>query len=154
MNKRTSKNRLYALSSAVLLLVLAGCSGNADNQEGTTSPSPSPSPVISSSPSPSPSVSPSPSPAPSSSGNETEEPGSGQGETKQAEGKFVGLADSHTVEIEIDGKAQAFQLSEAVQETANQLAEGDAVSIEYTEEAVDGDASLKQLTITSLTKKG
>ncbi|WP_206110010.1 hypothetical protein [Paenibacillus albicereus] len=152
MNKRTSqaKTRLLSLSGAVLLLALAGCSGSNEPLQGA---SPSPPPSASPSPSALPSPSPSPSASPTASPSEEPAPSAAPSapETKKGEGKFSGLADSHTVEIEMDGKYESFQLGEGTAETANQLESGDEVSFDYTEQDQDG---AKLLTLISLTKKG
>ncbi|WP_194843266.1 hypothetical protein NYE40_04560 [Paenibacillus sp. FSL W8-1187] len=152
MNKRTSrsKTRLLSLSGAVLLLALAGCSGSNEPLQGA---SPSPLPSVSPSPSAAPSPSPSP-PAPSASPSEEPAPSAApsEPEAKKGEGKFSGLADSHTIEIEMDGRHESFQLGEGTAEAAFELEPGDLVSFEYTEQPVEGDPQAKQLMLTSLAK--
>jgi hypothetical protein len=48
-------------------------------------------------------------------------------------GTFVGLADSHTVAVEIDGKETTFQVDPKIQEKVNQIEEGEAVDLKYIE---------------------
>ncbi|MCM3630204.1 hypothetical protein M3194_22990 [Paenibacillus glycanilyticus] len=127
-NKNITTKLTVLLSSTVLAAcLLSACSDNNSN----TNASPTPSATVSASPEP------------------TESP---DAVTKQAQGVFVGLADSHTVEITVDGEAASYQLGEGTDEAANALKEGDAVSFEYMEEAVEGDATAKLLTITKIEK--
>ncbi|RCX22504.1 hypothetical protein DFP94_10184 [Fontibacillus phaseoli] len=74
--------------------------------------------------------------------------------TKQGTGTWVGLEDSHSAEIMMNGVPESFQLSESVQGTADGLNPDDAVNFEYEEKAIEGEASLKQKTITKLGKTG
>ncbi|WP_435924567.1 hypothetical protein [Paenibacillus sp. DYY-L-2] len=85
----------------------------------------------------------------------TNQPGPGTvSETKQGKGIWVGLADNHSAEIEMDGTPQPFQLDEAVKTAAEALNSGDPVEFEYVEAAIDGEDSLTQKTITKLMKSG
>lgn len=84
-----------------------------------------------------------------------EQPDSEQtSDTKQGKGTWVGLEDSHSAEIMMNGVPESFQLSESVQGTADGLNSDDAVEFEYVEKAIEGEASLKQKTITKLGKTG
>jgi hypothetical protein len=144
MIKRKSKT--FALSSAVLVLMLAGCSA-APALEGTAgseaSPSPGASPAVSVSvsPSPSPSAAPSPSPSPAP---EPEKP------EQRKYGVYNGAADPHTVEIETDGQPQAYQLGEGV--TLKGIEDGSEVFFIYKEKPIEGYASVKQLILTKVVK--
>ncbi|MNW39372.1 hypothetical protein D3C74_164610 [compost metagenome] len=71
-------------------------------------------------------------------------------EVLSGNGVYSGQADPHTVEIEVSGEPKAFQFSEDLDASIAELTEGQAVSFEYTEEAVEGDDTLKQLTLTSI----
>ncbi|WP_429371254.1 hypothetical protein [Paenibacillus sp. DS2015] len=71
---------------------------------------------------------------------------------QKSTGTFVGLADSHTVEILIDGKAENFQFGEELQLDIDKLKEDDLVQIEYTDEAVKGDDTVRVRNLTSITK--
>ncbi|AET61934.1 hypothetical protein HPL003_26090 [Paenibacillus terrae HPL-003] len=73
-------------------------------------------------------------------------------EVKQGTGVYNGAADPHTVEIEIKGEAQSFQLGEGLDTVVAGLKEGDSVSFEYNEQAVEGDATAKQLILTKIQK--
>ncbi|CAM3421739.1 hypothetical protein PALU110988_21700 [Paenibacillus lupini] len=126
-NKNITTKWTILLSSTVLAaFLLSACNGNNNNNAAPTT-----SPTESATPAP------------------TESPNA---ETKQGHGVFVGLADSHTVEITVDGEAAAYQLGEGTEEAANALKEGDAVTFEYTEAAIEGDATVKVLTITKIEK--
>jgi len=74
--------------------------------------------------------------------------------TIQGTGTYVGQIDTHSIEIEgTDGPA-AYQLAEGMEAVLEALQEGDEVSFEYVEQAVEGDDSVKQLILTSLSKSG
>ncbi|MDO7908804.1 hypothetical protein Q5741_20680 [Paenibacillus sp. JX-17] len=82
---------------------------------------------------------------------ETSEPAA-QPEIQSAQGVYNGAADPHTVEIELNGQATAFQLGEGLENTVNDFEEGDKVNIEYLEKAVEGDSTVKQLILTKIEK--
>lgn len=124
---RTNKWTILLSSTVLAACLLSACSDNNSNANAT----PTPSPTVSASPTPS------------------ESP---VAETKQGKGVFVGLADSHTVEITVDGEAAAYQLGEGMDSAVAALKEGDNVSFEYTEAAIEGDATAKVLTITKIEK--
>ncbi len=73
-------------------------------------------------------------------------------QVKKGTGVYNGAADPHTVEIEINGEAQSFQLGEGLDTVIAGLKEGDPVAFEYNEKAVEGDATAKQLTLTKIQK--
>lgn len=73
-------------------------------------------------------------------------------ESKQGTGIWVGLIDNHSAEIKIDGTAEAFELSESVQSVADGLNMDESVEFEYVEQAIEGEGSLTQKTITKLSK--
>ncbi|SFE87601.1 hypothetical protein SAMN05216378_4418 [Paenibacillus catalpae] len=127
-NKNITTKLTVLLSSTMLAAILLSACNNNNNTNNTT---PTATPTESVSPAP------------------TESP---VAEAKQGKGVFVGLADSHTVEITVDGEAAAYQLGEGTEEAANALKEGDAVTFEYTEAAIEGDATAKVLTITKIEK--
>lgn len=64
------------------------------------------------------------------------------------EGSYSGLADSHSAEIDVDGKAVTYQLSEEAQQQINQIPNDAKVTFKYTEDKVD--ASTTVLTITEI----
>ncbi|AZK46600.1 hypothetical protein [Paenibacillus lentus] len=73
-------------------------------------------------------------------------------ETKQGTGKIVGLMDSHSVEIEVDGDPTAFQMDASIAAIAEELAPNEPVEFEYVEKAIEGEDTLKQLFLTKLAK--
>lgn len=129
------KNKLHKctilLSSTILAAILfSACSG----KNSITNITPLPSPTVSDSP---------------ASSSETTVP---QVLSRQGEGMFVGLSDSHTIEITVDGKTAAYQLGEGSDSALATLKEGDIVSFEYTETSIDGDTTTKVLMITKIEK--
>lgn len=52
---------------------------------------------------------------------------------------YVGLADSHTAEVNVDGEPVALQFGEALAPVLDELLEGDAVVITFTEEKLPND---------------
>lgn len=73
-------------------------------------------------------------------------------EVKQGTGVYNGAADPHTVEIEINGESQSFQLADGLDTVVAGLKEGDAVTFEYSEQAVEDDATAQQLILTKIQK--
>ncbi|MDO3408464.1 hypothetical protein QWJ34_01650 [Saccharibacillus sp. CPCC 101409] len=65
------------------------------------------------------------------------------------QGEYSGLADSHTVEIEVDGKAVSYQLSEAAQDQISTIPSQAMVKYTYTEDKIDDQTTV--LTITEIT---
>lgn len=73
-------------------------------------------------------------------------------EVRQGTGVYNGAADPHTVEIETNGEVQSFQLGDGLDTAVAGLKEGDSVAFEYSEKAVEGDATTKQLILTKIQK--
>ncbi|GIO29475.1 MULTISPECIES: hypothetical protein [Paenibacillus] len=73
---------------------------------------------------------------------------------KQGQGSFTGLADPHTVEIIVDGSPMAFQFGEKLKSAVEAIAPDQQVEFKYEEKAIEGDASLKQLVLTEISKAG
>lgn len=67
---------------------------------------------------------------------------------QSGEGSYVGLADAHSAEIEVDGEAVMYQLSEEAQTQLGQIPADAQVTFTYTEE--DFDSETKVLTITDI----
>jgi hypothetical protein len=91
----------------------------------------------------------SPSPSASQAAQETTVPdASAPGETvKQATGEYVGLADSHTVEIVTDGEPVSYQFDTAsLLDTMNQFQKGDLVSFAYEIKDIGGGNTQNWLT--------
>ncbi|KIL34259.1 hypothetical protein SD71_21065 [Cohnella kolymensis] len=73
-------------------------------------------------------------------------------ETKQGTGEFVGLADSHTVEITMAGESASFQFDENTTSMTG-FKTGDQVAFEYVEKALEGKDAGKQLILTKINKE-
>jgi len=71
---------------------------------------------------------------------------------KQGKGSITGLADSHTVEIIVDGKPMAFQFDEKLKPAVEAMKPDEQVKFKYEEKAIEGDATLKQLVLTEISK--
>jgi len=140
MKKRNRTS--MTLSAALLALALVGtaCSNNDGNAES------SPSPSASSSASASPSAS---APTPTESADPADAP-----ETISATGKYVGLQDSHSVEIETDEGPTGFQVTPEVAEKVDSWEENTPVKFQYKVEKLDTDAGqVEQKTIISIDKE-
>lgn len=68
-------------------------------------------------------------------GPEEKENNNGQSETNEISktGTFVGLADTHTIAVEIDGKETSFQVAPELHEKINGIEEGSSVEVKYVE---------------------
>ncbi|MFD2611013.1 hypothetical protein [Paenibacillus gansuensis] len=71
-----------------------------------------------------------------------------------AKGTFNGAIDNHTIEIDMDGVPQAFQLDESVQDTVKKLKEKESVEYQYYEltTKMEDGTEVKQLVITQITQ--
>jgi hypothetical protein len=67
-------------------------------------------------------------------------------EVKQTTGTYNGLADSHSAEITTEEGIFVYQLTEQSEEQAAAIRSNTKVKIEYTEQAIDDDTSVRQLT--------
>ena len=142
MKKKTNKTAI-AMSIAVLTLALIGtaCSNNANNAN--------------SSPSASSSVSASPSPSPSASEviAETESPDASP-ETLSGTGEYVGLQDSHSVEITTEEGPTPFQVTPEIAEKVDPWEKGTPVKFQYTSETLDANGeNVEQNIIISIEKR-
>ncbi len=72
--------------------------------------------------------------------------------TIQGTGQYVGQIDTHSIEIDGPEGPAAYQLAEGMEAVLEVLDKGDDITFEYYEQAVEGDASVKQLILTSLSK--
>ncbi len=72
------------------------------------------------------------------------EPGTEQGVEETVEGTFVGFADNHTVEINVNGQYKAFALYKG--DVTGELQEGDRIKIDY-EAAANGRLVITHLEI-------
>ncbi|MCM3782584.1 hypothetical protein M3231_06345 [Neobacillus mesonae] len=80
------------------------------------------------------------------------EPSEPEAVVKEATGTFTGLADSHTVEIVIDGEPTAFQLGEDMQDAVADIEENAVLTFKYEEQPIDGEDTLKQLVLIEITE--
>ncbi|MCQ4086348.1 hypothetical protein [Saccharibacillus sp. JS10] len=71
----------------------------------------------------------------------------------QAMGTYNGQADPHTIEVEVDGMPTSFQISEDTASQLQDLKEGDAVTIEYVQQKVEG-SDVPVLQIQTITPGG
>lgn len=132
MNKSRKVLTLLAAVVLTLSLSLTACSKTGTNQPGT--------------------------PGNSNNGNgqiqdETKPPeDAGNEVTKQGTGRFIGLMDNHSLEIEVNGEPTPFQMDASISAIAEGLIPSDLVEFEYVEKAVPGDDPLKQLVLTRLEK--
>ncbi|MFF2889018.1 hypothetical protein [Paenibacillus sp. NPDC057967] len=67
-----------------------------------------------------------------------------------AEGTYTGLIDSNSLEITTDSGAGAYRIPEELRDVVDELPADAKVKFEYTEKAVEGDTSVKQLWLTKL----
>lgn len=68
----------------------------------------------------------------------------------KGEGVFSGIADSHSIEIMVDGKPEAFQVTDELFAVVNELPSDAKVKFEYTEKVYDDADGAKQLWLKSI----
>ena len=90
--------------------------------------------------------------APAQSGGQADD--GGQSELREGSGIYIGQVDPHSVEIEVGGTPVVFQLGEGVAEALGGISPNDPVRFKYREQPVEGDVTLKVLTITELERAG
>ncbi len=73
---------------------------------------------------------------------------------KEGKGSFTGLADSHTVEIIVDGQPMALQFGEELQSKLQSIEAEQQVVFQYEEKAIEGDDLLKQLVLKDISISG
>lgn len=66
-------------------------------------------------------------------------------DTLTGTGRYVGMADPHTIEVIVKDEAYAFQVGDDLRATVEKLEEDDRVVFEYTEEPLDEIAILRTL---------
>jgi len=141
MNKHTKPKAAALLAMTIALTaVLAGCGGDRAGESGANNAPAAENTAVE--------------PAASNAAEPDEgeaEPDAGE-EPIQAEGLFVGLADPHTVAIEIGGVEKAFQVGDELADTIASLEADDPVKLSYTEKVVDEAAGTKQLQLASIEK--
>lgn len=138
MNKKSSTT--LALSSAVLALMLitAACSndnGNSNNANAT----PSASPTVTAS---------------AETGGESSAEASANPETHEAVGEYVGLIDSHSIEVKMEDGTVAFQISPEIAEKVDSWESDIPVKFSYSENTIDVNGEkVSQYTIHSIDKQ-
>lgn len=147
MNNKTKKFAIL-LGTVILAAGLTAC-GNSVNESPAASPTESSSPSSTPTPAPSESSSPSATPEPSASSSPSASP---ESEVIQVTGEYVGLADSHTVEIKVEDGAVNYQLGEGMDKAVEGLKAGDLVTFEYIKQSIEGSTD-NQLIITKIEKK-
>jgi hypothetical protein len=75
-----------------------------------------------------------------------------QAELREGSGVYIGQIDPHSIEIEAGGTPIVFQLGEGVADALDGVNPNDPVKFKYTEQPVEGDDTLKVLTITELVR--
>ena len=137
----------------LVMAITAACGNNNANNTptdpGTNAPAPAPEPDNTN-------TDPEPEPAPEEPA-ETETPPVGEGNdpnepaAKMDEGRFVGIMDTHSIEIETADGPTAFQYDEAMTETINSIEPDAQVQFEYVEETQDVDGEqVTQLWLVSI----
>ncbi|KAA9004102.1 hypothetical protein F4V43_11915 [Paenibacillus spiritus] len=69
---------------------------------------------------------------------------------KHGSGIYNGLADGHTVEIDVYGEATSFQFSDELKAAAASLEEGETVDYVYTERRLAGRPEVRLLTLAAI----
>lgn len=142
MKKRKNSSTL-ALSAALLALMLmtAACNDNGTLSKAT----PSATPTTSASASPSGEV------APEDSNEASADP---ESETQEAAGEYVGLIDSHSIEVKMEDGPVAFQVSPELAEQLDPWESNIPVKFRYTEQKIDVNGEqVVQYTIVSIDKQ-
>jgi len=136
--KKTNRTAM-AMSVAVLTLALIGTACSNNNNANS---SPSASPSVTASPS-----------ASGATATESANP-SASSETYTATGEYVGLQDSHSIEITTDKGPAGFQVSPEIAEKVDTWEDGTPVKFEYTAETLDVNGEkIVQNTIISIDKQ-
>ncbi|MFC4601014.1 hypothetical protein [Cohnella hongkongensis] len=137
MKKRNQMTMTLGAALLALALVGTACSDN-----GNSSSSPSASPSASASPTSS---------ATPDSENQNPE---GAPEQIEATGKYVGLQDSHSIEIETAEGPMGFQVGPEIVEKVGDWEENTPVKFQYIVEKMDGgEEAVEQKTIVSIDKE-
>ncbi|QAY66742.1 hypothetical protein [Paenibacillus protaetiae] len=155
--KQNKKARTIGASAILItvMLVSAACSdGSSNNNNAQGSPSAEPTPVVSVEPTATDSGNGISDPEPASPDNgtatntETSAPATDVGKAPadatpiQAEGTFVGLADTHTVEIDSAQGAQSYQFEDSLSDQVNAIDDDAKVKFEYVEKKTDNVVQL------------
>ncbi|MFS0723439.1 hypothetical protein [Paenibacillus sp. 1P07SE] len=150
-----SPRMLLLLVLVILMAVTAACSNNTGNTPADpgneTVPSPDNTPID-----PAPEVEPEPELTPEEPTNAETPPAQegdvpAEAETMAGEGTFVGIMDTHSIEIETVDGPTAFQYEDAMTEAINALEPDSQVQFEYYEETQDvGGEQVTQLWLVTI----
>lgn len=132
--------RLVLIVALMLIMAItAACGNNAGNNTptdpGTNTPAPAPEPDNTETdldPDPAPEEPAETNTPPAGNGNDTMEP-----TPMMDEGRFVGIMDTHSIEIETNEGPTAFQYEESMTEAINAIEPDAQVQFEYVEETQD-----------------
>ncbi|MFD0671457.1 hypothetical protein [Cohnella sp. GCM10027633] len=142
MKKKNSSTLALSAALLALMLMTAACSDNDNGSNGT----PSATPSVSASASPDAEASPS---APASS-----DASANPSEAQEAVGEYVGLIDSHSIEIKLEDSTVAFQVSPEIADKLDPWESDTPVKFTYTENTVDVNGEkVTQYTIESIDKQ-
>ncbi len=138
MNKKRSTT--LALSSAVLALTLlaTACSNdNGNSNNANTSPSATPTVTAS-----------------AETGGESSAEASANPETHEAVGEYVGLIDSHSIEVKMEDGTVAFQISPEIADKVDSWESDIPVKFTYSEDTIDVNGEkVSQYTIHTIDKQ-
>ncbi|MGO4543580.1 hypothetical protein AB4Z29_02095 [Paenibacillus sp. 2TAB23] len=155
MNSSRRKKSKKAAAGAVLLAVMlatAACGGANDNKPAAGNDQPGnveESPIVTDLPEESgvldPDVSaPEPTAEPTATADNESPTEAPAGPVKVNEGKYSGLIDSHSIEIETAAGAIPLQITDEFKSQLEALPDNAKVKFEYTEKSIEGDATVKQ----------
>lgn len=139
MNKKSSTT--LALSSAVLALTLitAACSNDNGNNSNNANATPSATPTVTAS---------------ADTGGQSSEEAPAKPETHEAVGEYVGLIDSHSIEVRMEDGTVSFQISPEIAEKVDPWESGTPVKFDYSEDTIDVNGEkVSQYTIHSIDKQ-
>ena len=121
------------------MLITAACSNNDGNANPSHNATPSPSPTVSAS---------------AETGEESSEEPSEAPEVHPAEGEYVGLIDSHSIEVKLEDSTVPFQIGPEIAEKVDQWESGTLVKFTYSENKIDVNGeTVTQYTIHSIDKQ-
>jgi hypothetical protein len=151
-SSKRRRNKKAATAGALLLAVMlatSACGGNANTENNTGNEqqgSATDGPIVSQLPEDNGVIEPdvsSPEPTDATTNNDgtIEDPAA---PNKMNEGTYSGLSDSHSIEIETATGAIALQVTDEQKSTLEALPDDAKVKFEYSEKAIEGEATLKQ----------
>lgn len=124
---KANKMKTLALSAAVLTMALSLSACGGGNNDNDAAASPSPSAASAASPSASPAM---------ATETESASPSSSSDEAQVMSGKFNGMIDGHTIEIETGAGAVAYQVDADTADKVSTWEEGTSVKFQYKENTI------------------